>query len=145
MLRQTVRMLGPHIDTRAPGKGYIVAAPSVVNGSTYFWEVSPEPSCRADLPLALQEALSHDQHPRRKPAARPPGQTSVLPEGRRNSGLTRWAGQLIARRVDPELVGNAIWALNRMFCRPPLAPAEVAAIIKSVGRCESRKRVSRHV
>lgn len=42
--------LCPNVDTRAEGKGYLVLAPSTVDGTAYAWEVQPKPDHIAPAP-----------------------------------------------------------------------------------------------
>jgi hypothetical protein len=54
-LRQTAGEIATGVDTRAAGRGYIVAAPSKVNGKPYRWEVPPLPENIAVAPAWLIE------------------------------------------------------------------------------------------
>lgn len=65
-------------------------------------------------------------------AAGAPG--GVIPEGARNSTLTSLAGTLRRRGVEGAALEQALLAINREQCKPPLPEDEVRAIAKSVSR-----------
>jgi len=58
----------------------------------------------------------------------------IIPEGARNSTLTSLAGTLRRRGVEGAALEQALLAINREQCRPPLPEDEVRAIAKSVSR-----------
>jgi hypothetical protein len=62
-----------------------------------------------------------------------------MPEGDRNSGLTRIAGHLLNRQVDEHLALGLLHAANRAACKPPLPAREVERICESILRRELRK------
>lgn len=66
--------------------------------------------------------------------------TGPIPEGMRNITLTRLAGYLLRRGVDPYVALELLeaWAATR--CRPPLDPVEVRRTVNSVARAEVRRR-----
>jgi hypothetical protein len=118
-VRNSVRRLGPGLDTRGHG-GYVVAPPSVhPNGRRYAWLRGREPG---SLPLAEAPAWLLDllDPPRREGPAAPAGpvadaygraalrkalqRVGAAPEGQRNATLNSQAfglGQLVAGGVLP--------------------------------------------
>jgi hypothetical protein len=63
-----------------------------------------------------------------------------LPEGSRNDTITRLAGLLLRRRIEPEIVELLLVPFNEMHCKPPLSLAEMKKIINSVWRRERQRR-----
>jgi len=55
-------------------------------------------------------------------------------EGRRNSTIASLTGHLLWRHVDPGVALELMLAWNRARCRPPLADAEVAAVVASIAK-----------
>jgi Bifunctional DNA primase/polymerase, N-terminal/Primase C terminal 1 (PriCT-1) len=140
-----VNQLGEGIDIRARG-GYVVAPPSShVSGKLYRWRAG----CGLDIPLARFPAglLDHlaRQQQQTKPATDWHGlSASEVPEGQRNGNLTRLAGLLLRRSLDPQVVLELLLPWNAMRCKPPLAAAEVAQIVNSIARREQRRREANH-
>jgi len=65
-----------------------------------------------------------------------------IPEGRRNSELTRLTGHLLRRYVDPLLARELVFATNTARCQPPLTEAEVERTVESVAGRELRRRAA---
>lgn len=59
-----------------------------------------------------------------------------VPEGQRNDTLAAFAGTFRSRGMDAEEIGKSLFALNKVYCDPPLPVDEVLAIAKSIGRYE---------
>jgi len=57
-----------------------------------------------------------------------------FPEGTRNASLTRIAGIMVARGMTPIDMLAALLDENNRRCQPPLPPAEVERIVRSVSR-----------
>jgi len=62
-----------------------------------------------------------------------PGSPS-FPEGTRNASLTRLAGIMVAKGMEPIDTLAALLDENNRRCQPPLPPAEVERIVRSVSR-----------
>jgi hypothetical protein len=60
-----------------------------------------------------------------------------IPEGRRNSTLTRIAGSFRRIGLSAAEIGRGLAAINDLRCRPPLDEREVARIAESVARYEA--------
>jgi putative DNA primase/helicase len=151
IVKNSVGRIGPGIDMRGDG-GYIVAPPSLhMSGHPYAISVDHHPD---DVPLApmppwllqhaTEPAMGTPAHGRlkigrestdwRAQLARPIG------EGERNAAMTRLAGLLLGRRLDPHVCLDLMLAFNAAQCRPPLPGAEVAATVASIARREIANR-----
>lgn len=64
----------------------------------------------------------------------PSNNAPPFPEGTRNASLTRLAGIMFARGMAPIDVLAALLHENNKRCSPPLPPAEVERIVRSVSR-----------
>jgi hypothetical protein len=60
-------------------------------------------------------------------------------EGSRNDSITRIAGHLLRRGIDPDVAQELLLAWNDARCCPPLDGSEVAAIFDSIARAEARR------
>lgn len=141
--------LGAGLDVRGDG-GYIVAPPSIhASGRPYAWggahhlaHVEPAP-----LPAWLAERLTSAQ-PRGEAGKGSPNSIRDLvitgvPQGRRNTALTRLAGHLFRHRVDPYVAFSLLRSWNQQSCQPPLTEAEMMRTIDSIAGAELRRRRGR--
>jgi len=64
----------------------------------------------------------------------PSNNAPPFPEGTRNASLARLAGIMVARGMTPIDMLAALLDENNKRCQPPLPPAEVERIVRSVGR-----------
>lgn len=120
------------IDTRSKG-GYVILPPSVhISGQTYEWEASSDPE---DIPLAtipdwLYKALT-------KPEGKAPS-SSVTPEtvteGARNDTLFKLAASMRSKNCAESVILDALLAMNKAQCSPPLNDKEVKRIAASAGK-----------
>ncbi len=125
---------GEGVDVRGEG-GYVIAAPSKhESGRTYEWDSGSHP---ADVPLAEAPAwfvhLAGWSKARREVADGNVGDGSKqYIVGGRNDALTRLGGAM--RRVGAGLkrITDALLDENDEKCHPPLDPAEVKKIARSV-------------
>lgn len=132
--------LGPCLDVRGTG-GYVLAPPSVgANGTRYEPdEVAPVVA----LPEWLRDLMAGGTTSTAK--AKTPKETWIamvrdgIPDGERNTGLTRIVGHLLARNVDAELVVELALLINGR-CRPPLPDFEVERIVESIASRDLRRR-----
>ena len=131
-LRNTAGRLADHVDTRADG-GYIVAAPSVVDGKPYQWIPGCELDSRDDLPTVpewIVELLA-------TPASRESqvySESAPIPSGQRNSSLASRGGILRKLGFSCEAINASLQETNRERCEPPLPEDEVYRIAQSVSR-----------
>lgn len=130
--------LGPEarsgVDCKADG-GYAIVPPSShAFGTRYrFGNLNPSDIDCAPLPEAWLAYLTQE------PAAlatAPTMGSDIIPEGRRNSTLTRFAGHLRRCGMDGDEIAAGLTAINAGRCRPPLDAAEVQRIAASVARYE---------
>jgi hypothetical protein len=140
-IRNSAGKFGPGVDVRGVG-GYVVAPPSLhASGNRYAWDVDAHPDevPLAELPDFLQPGAGCSN------AAKP---ASVwreiiardIPEGSRNDTLTRLAGYLLRRFVDPYVTLELCQLVNVARCRPPLSPEEVQRACKSIANREFARR-----
>lgn len=111
----------PGVDTRADG-GYIVAAPSIVNGRTYKWNgtgFDPDRIAQAS-PQLLQLLSGSGADPARTEA--PAG---FIQEGQRVNSLVSLVGSLRSKGLTTEAIKAAVRAENLSRCNPPLEEKEL--------------------
>jgi hypothetical protein len=79
--------------------------------------------------------------------ARPPGHPAAhwrqlarrgVREGERNATIASFAGHLLWRGVDPDVVRELLLAWNRVRCDPPLSDGELARVVDSIVRRHER-------
>jgi hypothetical protein len=139
-VRSNAGALGPGLDVRGTG-GYVIAPPSVhVSGNPYTWERAPEQTAMAPLPawlLASSRAIVKAATPAASWRALVAGGVG---EGHRNDAVTRLAGHLLRREVDPLVTFEFLLTWNAARCRPPLDETEVAGIVARIAERELRRR-----
>ena len=121
--------IAPGLDVRADG-GYVVAAPSTIDGRSYAWsnwEGFSAPKI-ADAPEWLT-ALARQPIVKVKPDS---VDSSLIPEGQRNTTLFHNAAAMWREGVTQATVEVAIADINEQRCDPPLDSGEVASIVASV-------------
>ena len=112
----------------------MVAPPSRhVSGGRYSWEesLSPDDIRPADLPRKWLERLGGGKATPAVPIASSAG---AIPQGQRNSHLTRVAGGLRRSGLSQAVMVAALKVENLTKCNPPLDEAEVEKIAASVAR-----------
>jgi len=140
-LRRSIRFR-PGLDLLAEDS-YAVLPPSVgKNGRAYAWDVDAhlEDVALASLPSWIVELSQKTTFSR-------PNDWSALAfsgatEGSRNQTLTKLAGHLFRRFVDPHLVRELLLAFNQRRVSPPLEEREVVGICDSIARKEFQRRLS---
>jgi hypothetical protein len=65
---------------------------------------------------------------------------SVVVEGTRDSTLTKFAGHLLRRRIDPFVVLTLLQSWNSTHCTPPLPPDDIVRIVDSIAGKEIRRQ-----
>jgi putative DNA primase/helicase len=126
-------VLGNGIDFLAEGK-YAVMPPSIHgSGGRYLFArgKSPKKIAVAPLPEAWLEAILNRTAVPKSGATIDDGK---IPEGRRNTELTRIAGSLRRQGFSEELILSVIKQVNENRCEPPLDDEEVVKIAESVCR-----------
>ena len=133
--RNTAGRLAPGVDTRANG-GYVLVAPSVVEGKPYHWAIERElnapPHKLPEPPAWLIATLDGLAVSNGTLGGESSG--NAIPKGQRNGTLARLAGAM--RRVgmsQPEIFA-ALQQVNANRCIPPLPTPEVERIAASIAR-----------
>jgi hypothetical protein len=67
-------------------------------------------------------------------------ETEDVRTGDRTNTLTRLAGHLFRKRVDPAVAFPLLLAWNLASCKPPLPLAKVEATIGGIWECEQARR-----
>ncbi len=123
--------VAPGLDIRSAG-GYVVTAPSTIDGRAYSWDnwdtISPPQI--AEIPPELLALIQK----RPAPKATTAEQDDPIPEGQRNAALTSIAGSLRRAGLNADEIVDALQRVNERRCAPPLDDAEVATIAASVAR-----------
>jgi len=137
-VRNTASRIAKGVDSRGNG-GYIVVAPSVVNGKAYRWAIElpplaelPEtpPLVQAELDRVANEAPAAVSH---QASAH---QAECFPEGERNSRLFAVCCSLRRTGLTHDEILAAALKINQLRCRPPMEAAEVETIAGSAARYE---------
>ncbi len=127
------KVLAPGVDLLAEGS-YAVAPPSLhSSGRRYGWAIhrGPQDQAIASLPDSWLQFISGDGQARNEPAT---ADGEAIPEGSRNTELTRVAGQLRRAGLSEAELLAALRGVNEERCRPPLDDGEVAQIARNVAR-----------
>ena len=147
-VRNSAGRVGPGVDVKADG-GYIVAPPSL-HASGRWYEFSakfhPDRLKLADMPDWLLKAVDR---PVTRSATPVEGWRQLVgqgvTQGERNDAIARFTGHLLRIGVDPHVTMEKMLVWNRSRCRPPLPDTEVEATVRSIARCEIRRRRGGHV
>lgn len=120
--------IAPKVDTRANEKGYIVVAPSSIDGKRYQWatELDCGPDELPTPPQWLIESLTKKPTPAWKTST--PGK---ITEGQRNAVLFRFGCALRRPGASVDEIAAALHVANQQRCNPPLEPREVDRIAQS--------------
>jgi hypothetical protein len=144
-IRNSASRIAPGVDVRGQG-GYVLAPPSIhPNSGLYHWSVDGG-KIFAEAPNWLLELAAPT--PKSKRHAVPPTPPSEwreliaggVSEGARNATITKLAGHLLRRAVDPFLTQELLLAWNAMQCHPPLEEDEIATILRSIAGRELKRR-----
>jgi len=126
-IKSGANVLGVGVDIRAD-RGYILAPNSKhISGKSYFWH--HELHRPAELPFDLLDLLSK---PRQSPR-----DGDIIPNGRRNESLFRFAGKLRAKGAGQEEIEQKLLEYNLRNCSNPLSIGEVRMISLSICRYQA--------
>jgi hypothetical protein len=121
IVRNSTGKLGERLDVRGDG-GFVVIPPSIhPNGAPYAYT---EQRPIADAPRWLLDRIALPAH----------AGISVLREGHRNDGLTRYAGACRRKGATHVELERLLLTENLRRCRPPLQHTEVLRIAASIAR-----------
>lgn len=129
--------IAPKVDVRGDG-GYVLVAPSVVNGKPYTWPLGELDCAPHKLPeppgwlLDLLDPPTKLESVRAEVAA----PSNKIPSGQRNGALTSLGGAMRHYGMSQAEIAAALRRVNLDRCTPPLDDAEVDKIAWSVGRYE---------
>jgi hypothetical protein len=130
-IRNSTSKLARGLDVRGEG-GYVLVPPSVHPGGTiYQWSETGQAATIMSAPAWLLEMLAA---PTGKIHQMPALRNDVVPEGQRNSTLTRLAGAMRRPGMTPQAIEAALLVENAARCRPPLPEDEVREIARSICR-----------
>jgi hypothetical protein len=140
-IRNSAGRIAVGIDVRGDG-GYAIAPPSQhPSGRPYCWSVDSA-SAFAEAPEWLIARICK-QGAAALPT--PPAEWRELicadvGEGQRNQTLTRLAGYLLRRHIDPLMALELLKTWNVSRCQPPLDVAELDKIVDSIAGRELKRR-----
>ena len=122
----------PGVDIRGEG-GYVVAPPSLhASGEIYDWKEGLEPELVTTIP---DEIISLIRSSRSFNVILLQGKQ--IPNGSRNNTLTSVAGVLRRHGLEEAGILDALSAMNKRLCYPPLEVKEVATIAKSISKYQN--------
>jgi hypothetical protein len=143
VMRNSAGKIGPGVDLKGD-RGYVILPPSGhVSGRSYTWQLRPDEVALAPLPAWLLTATAD----RSCSAATSVGTwrdrvRNGVDEGGRNDAVTRLAGHLLRRTVDPLVVLEMLLGWNALRCRPPLADGEITEVVARITERELKRRGS---
>ena len=137
-VRNSASKIAEHIDVRGEG-GYVLCPPSIhPSGRKYCWSVDSASSF-ADAPDWLLAILaSRPQKATTSPEWR--ALIAGVAEGARDCSVTKLAGHLLRRHVNPFVALGLLQAWNAANCTPPLPDADIERIVNSIAGKELRRR-----
>lgn len=132
----------PEMDLQSDGR-YIIVPPSLhQSGQRYEWDFVTSIEEFAEMPeWLINLARSHSSTS--GSSQHSPIASVGVPEGQRNTTMTRWIGKLMSRFPEHEWDSH-VWLLAdgmNQLNKPPLPDLELRGIFKSLARKESAKHV----
>jgi RecA-family ATPase len=146
-VKNSVGKLADGLDVRGDG-GYIVAPPSLhQSGKRYSWEDADIPT--SPMPDWLLHLILDDRKNTKGVTAgtvrEPITAGECITEGRRNDTLFRLGCSFRDKGLDEPEILDALLAVNRHRCDPPLPESEVEGITASCVRYEPTKTIKGEV
>lgn len=117
----------PGVDVRGEG-GYIVAAPSIVDGNAYEW--IDEDVTIADAPKWLLTLIAPVKNVKRAQLDK----AAVILEGGRNDKIFRFVVGQVRSGYSREKVESFALHANQTMCSPPMTEQEVLQIVENAFR-----------
>lgn len=141
-VRNSTGKIAAGVDVRGNG-GYVLVPPSVhPSGRVYTWSVDTASAVAAAPDWLLAKIAERtDGNGQTTPASdwRALVANSIV-EGQRDCALTKLAGYLLRRYVDPVVALELVQAVNAVRCAPPLPPTDIERIVASICARELRRR-----
>jgi hypothetical protein len=142
-IRNSTSKIAPGIDVRGDG-GYVLAPPSIhPSGKPYEWSVDSADAFAA-APIWLLNAAAKPTAVNGSAVATSPSEWHELikgvGEGTRDNTITRLAGYLLCRRVDPIMALALLQSWNATACTPPLPDEDIVRIVDSIAGKELKRR-----
>ena len=128
------------VDLLADGR-YFVAHPSTIEGRSYEWEASSDPSdgiAPFRMPVEWKDAYTV----KRKPSNAVQTTGSNLIQGGRNNGLTALGGAMRRYGMTEAEILAALAVANETRCEIPLPSSELSQIVRSVCRYEPESDIA---
>jgi hypothetical protein len=134
----TQSVIADKVDTRANG-GYIVVAPSTVDGNAYRWitELDVGPSGLPLPPQWILDLLAPRGQASSTPRSSAPCVANRIPDGLRNKTLFSLGCGMRRSGMSHEAIYAALSQENAARCSPPLDEREVSTISDSCSRYPS--------
>jgi hypothetical protein len=142
-VRNSAGKIGPGVDLKGD-RGYVILPPSGhLSGRSYTWQRRPDETALASLPAWLLTAAAAPTSGAATPTSTWRDRVcNGVDEGGRNDAVTRLAGHLLRRAVDPLVVLEMLLGWNALRCRPPLADGEITDIVARITERELKRRGS---
>jgi len=133
--------LGPGVDLQGEGSLIVVAPSRHKSGGAYTWASGCAPWERELAPLPAWVLALVDASQQRRASKAPSCATratlpAVLPEGKRNDTLFRWACGLRARGLEEDEILARLIEENAARCKPPLPEADLRTIAHQAAKYE---------
>ena len=122
----------PGVDIKGDG-GYVVGVGSVIAGQVYKW-IAGQGLLEGVLPDFPADVLKLLTKPPIMGELRKKTDELRIEQGRRNSTLTSMAGSMRRYGMSERAIMSALGIENETRCTPPLQPAEITTIAKSIGK-----------
>ncbi len=135
--------LADGIDLLADGR-YFLAWPSCINGKSYEWEGSSDPT-DGIAPMVIPQSWKDAYLAKRKTEPKHKAATGELIKGNRNDGLTSMGGAMRHYGFTEAEIMAALSVANETRCEMPLPSSELAQIVRSVSRYEPEHDIAADV
>jgi len=127
------KLPGGGVDVLSDGR-YFLVWPSRINGRTYEWEASSDPSDGiAPFKIPATWSAAYAAQAAKKPSSTGDG-GGLLPVGSRNTGLAALAGAMRHHGMGQAEILAGLSVANELRCNPPLPSSELSQIVDSICR-----------